>query len=190
MFSRFQDYKLLESVTECYRELQSVIECYRVLKIVTECCRVLQSVTECYRVLQSVTLCYRVLQSVTGYYRVLQGPVLKIAAYGAHVRGTKASLGGPKSWWTRKLISFESWENQSVEMTKQCRGRQKLIRTGKLSVLHWHCHKIPISVICCICHAFWGDQMDPKSVCGGPSSILRTGLQGVTECYIVLQSVT
>ena len=29
-------------------------------------------------------------------------------AHGAHVRGTKASLGGPKSWWTRKLTSFES----------------------------------------------------------------------------------
>ena len=28
------------------------------------------------------------------------GPVLKVAAHGAHVRGTKASFGGPKSWWT------------------------------------------------------------------------------------------
>ena len=26
--------------------------------------------------------------------------VLKVYAHGAHVRGTKASLGGPKSWWT------------------------------------------------------------------------------------------
>ena len=38
----------------------------------------------------------------------LHALVLKVAAHGAHVRGTKASLGGPKSWWTRKLISFES----------------------------------------------------------------------------------
>ena len=46
-------------------------------------------------------------------------PVLKVWAHGAHVRGTKASMGGPKSWWTWKLISFESWGNQSVELTKQ-----------------------------------------------------------------------
>ena len=45
-------------------------------------------------------------------------PVLKIDAHSAHVRGTKASLGGPKSWWTRKLISFESSGNQSIEMIK------------------------------------------------------------------------
>ena len=37
-----------------------------------------------------------------------ENPVLKIAAHGAHMRGTKASLGGPKIWWTRKLVSFES----------------------------------------------------------------------------------
>ena len=39
-------------------------------------------------------------------------------------------------------------------------------------------HKWSISVICCICwnlHAFWGDQMDPKSACRGPNSILMTG---------------
>ena len=54
-------------------------------------------------------------------------PVLKIAAHGAHVRGTKASLGGPKSWWTRKLMSFESGGNQSVEMTKQYRGQNNSI---------------------------------------------------------------
>ena len=65
MFSRFQDYRGLESNAECYRVLQSVTECYRVLESVTECYRVLQSVTDCYRVLQSVTECYRVLQSIS-----------------------------------------------------------------------------------------------------------------------------
>ena len=29
-----------------------------------------------------------------------ENPVLKIAAHGAHVWGTKAKLGGPESWWT------------------------------------------------------------------------------------------
>ena len=33
-------------------------------------------------------------------------PVLKIAAHSAHMRGTKESLGGPKSWWIRKLSSL------------------------------------------------------------------------------------
>ena len=111
-------------------------------------------------------------------------PVLKIAAHGAHVRRSKASLGVPKSWWTRKLNSFESWRNQSVKITKQCRGRQNLLRTGKLTVSNWNCHKIPISVVCCISRnsrAFWGDQMDPKSACGGPNSILRTGHPLLTQ---------
>ena len=45
-FSRFQDYRVLESSTECYRVLQSKTEYYRVL----------QSITEYYRVLQSVTV--------------------------------------------------------------------------------------------------------------------------------------
>ena len=50
-------------------------------------------------------------------------PVLKIAA---HVQGTKGSLGGPNSWWTGKLISFESWGNHSVEMKKQCREQNNV----------------------------------------------------------------
>ena len=65
--------------------------------------------------------------------------------------GDQASLGGPKSWWTRKLTSFESWGNQSVELTKQWRGQQNWICNGKLSVSNWQCHKIPIFVVCCIC---------------------------------------
>ena len=34
-----------------------------------------------------------------------------------------------------------------------------------------------VYVVCCLCRnlrAFWGDQTDPKSACGGPNSILRT----------------
>ena len=42
MFSRFQDYSVLESFAECY----SVTEYYRVLQSVTECYRVLQSIRE------------------------------------------------------------------------------------------------------------------------------------------------
>ena len=53
MFSRFQDYRVLERIAKCYRVLQSITEYYRVLQSVTECYRVLESVTECYRVLQS-----------------------------------------------------------------------------------------------------------------------------------------
>ena len=45
MFSRFQDYRVLQGITECYSVLQSIAQCYRVL----------QSVTECYRVLQSIS---------------------------------------------------------------------------------------------------------------------------------------
>jgi len=37
MFSRFQDYRVLERSTECYRVLENVAECYRVLQSVTEC---------------------------------------------------------------------------------------------------------------------------------------------------------
>ena len=54
MFSRFQDYRVLESSAECYRVLQSVTECYRVLESFTECCRVLQSIAEYCRVLPKV----------------------------------------------------------------------------------------------------------------------------------------
>ena len=82
MFSRFRDYRVLQSITEYsrvlqsiteyYRVLQSVAECCRVLQSVAECCRVLQSVAECFRVLQSFTECYRVLQSITECYRVLE----------------------------------------------------------------------------------------------------------------------
>ena len=72
MFSRFQDYKVLESIPECYRVLQSITE-YRSN---TEYYRVLQSVTDCYRVLQSVTECYRLLQSITEYYRVILAHLL------------------------------------------------------------------------------------------------------------------
>ena len=50
-------------------------------------------------------------------------PVLKIAA---HVQGTKGSFEGPNSWWTGKLISFESWGNHSVEMKKQCREQNNV----------------------------------------------------------------
>ena len=42
-------------------------------------------------------------------------------------------------------------------------------------------HNIPTYVVCCTCRnlrAFRGDQTDPKSTCGGPNSILRTGCQG------------
>ena len=35
-------------------------------------------------------------------------PVLKIAKHGAHVRGTKESLGRPKSWWTKKFNSLDT----------------------------------------------------------------------------------
>ena len=36
----------------------------------------------------------------------------------AHMCGQPKQVGGTKSWWTWKLISFESWGNQSVELTK------------------------------------------------------------------------
>ena len=36
MFPKFQDYKVLESIAECFRVLQSISECYRVLQSVTE----------------------------------------------------------------------------------------------------------------------------------------------------------
>ena len=36
----------------------------------------------------------------------------------AHMCGGPKQSGGTKSWWTWKLISFESWGNQSVELTK------------------------------------------------------------------------
>ena len=45
-----------------------------------------------------------------------------------------------------------------------------------------------IYVVCCICRnlcAFWGDQTDPKSACGGPTSILRTGPPGVNRVNII-----
>ena len=41
-------------------------------------------------------------------------------------------------------------------------------------------HKIRIFVACWMCRklrAFYGDQTDPKFVCGGPKSILRTGIR-------------
>ena len=55
-FSRFQDSRVLQSITECYRVLQSVTKCYSVLQSITEYYRVLQ----CYRILQ----CDRVIQSI------------------------------------------------------------------------------------------------------------------------------
>ena len=53
MFSRFQDYRVLESITEYCRVLQSITECHIELKSVTE----YKSVKECKRVLQSITEC-------------------------------------------------------------------------------------------------------------------------------------
>ena len=85
MFSRFQDYRVLESIAECCRVLQSITEYYRVLQSITECYRVLQSVTEYYRVLQSVREYYRVLQSIIEFYRVflahLLGPVFGLVLF-------------------------------------------------------------------------------------------------------------
>ena len=50
-------------------------------------------------------------------------------------------------------------------------------------------HNIPIYVVCYICRnlrAFWGDQTDPKSACGGPNSILRTGGVGCQDNSFVI----
>ena len=69
MFSRFHDYRVLESIAECKRVLQSITECYRVLTSITKCYRVLHSVPECYRVLENATENNTVLQSINDYYR-------------------------------------------------------------------------------------------------------------------------
>ena len=69
MFSRFQHYRVLESIAECKRVLQSITECYRVLTSITKCYRVLHSVPECYRVLENATENNTVLQSINDYYR-------------------------------------------------------------------------------------------------------------------------
>ena len=45
MFSRFQDYRVLESIAECW----SISEYDIVLQSVTECYRVLMSITEYYQ---------------------------------------------------------------------------------------------------------------------------------------------
>ena len=78
MFSRFKDYRVLES----YRVLQYITEYYSV----TEYNRALQSLTERYRVLQSVTKYYRVLQSITKTNLAhLLGPFFWLVLQLAHI---------------------------------------------------------------------------------------------------------
>ena len=114
--------------------------------------------------------------------------------------------GGPKQVWgdqkagaPENLLALRaegtrvsSWPSNVRDKTIQeaPRGRQNWTCSRKLRVSNWHCrYNIPIYVICCICRnlrAFWGDQTDPKHVCGGPNSILRIKILDFLYWRVVL----
>ena len=84
-----------------WSDCSEIFKAYHIWKIVQTHVLCLQLPSPIFETEPARARCHNCMMMVTLVFIIkMDVPVLKIDAHGAHVRGTKASLGGPKSWWT------------------------------------------------------------------------------------------